>query len=232
MELVEELFEGTIPDAEVQALKAVIGRLKSVYRFKGSKHEISTPNSVYDHIQGLVRLIDELFKDLPIQASEYRVTLLRMAYMHDAGEVYGELAVLDNVLDPESNSVINKEEQEYLNFCDAMLGSENSNPPELSSKLMDWYKLSTNYTCTPKHYLHNTFKLLDLIEGCQYYIVNAKNPEYVPTEHITRYQKYYLGELGKLTSRFSMNNYINELNLKVVDTALKTYKEYLDLMYL
>ena len=263
MELFNSVFEGVVYGDEKRALGALYLSLKDIYRFKGSKHEISTPNSVYDHAEGLVRLIGEVFKDLPIHLSEYKVKLLRMAYLHDMGEVFGELSVLDNVLDTKTKGIANKSELEYIFFCEAIrsfislpnfsnlihedrrmlsniiygnyeFGSKvkdfKSYNLEVSSELLYWYCISANYNTPVPHYLNKTFKMLDLIEGCQYYIANAQNPEYVPSEHIDRYQKHYTDELGALIAEPNYTFEVGTIKLKVIAIAIKTYRDYLELM--
>lgn len=109
-----ELFDNTLTAKEAKSLNLLIDGLKDVYRFQGSKHAISKPNSVYDHIQGLVSLIDEIFKDLPIVYSPIRVELLKAAYLHDAGEIFGELSVLDSILDINTSSNLRGETKDCL----------------------------------------------------------------------------------------------------------------------
>lgn len=109
-----ELFDNVLTTRESKSLALLIDGLKDVYRFQGSKHAISKPNSVYDHIQGLVSLIDELFKDLPIDYSPIRIELEKAAYLHDAGEIFGELSVLDSILDTNTSSNLRGETKDCL----------------------------------------------------------------------------------------------------------------------
>jgi 5'-deoxynucleotidase YfbR-like HD superfamily hydrolase len=233
----------------------LIDNLKTVYRFEGSKHQISKPNSVYDHIQGLESIIKELCKDQPDICAD----LLTVAYLHDAGEIFGELSVLDCVLD--KNLGYDKEDIEYQLFIHAMeiLQTEGKNgvvsilakrlPITQALRYKDFNRLETLISegsdrvkvskevkalylraTSNDNLLYKLFKPIDLIEGCMYYTANAKDPKKVPVEFVDRYLKYYLSEMGKLNEYKFLDVNINMIKFRIINLMVATLAEYQKLM--
>lgn len=265
-----ELFEG-LQDDELESLELMLDGLSSVYRFIGSKHEVSKTNSVLDHINGLSDMIEELFDKLPIAVSPARVDLLRAAYLHDAGEFFGELAVLDNILDTSKTPAVFggelKESIETTLFCQAIGFLKDQIRNKCSRKeifiktekareavadylssskrvgIVDYCSplLSAKYNVSSKllyYYLHHTcnpdtkalFKLLDLAEGCKFYVNNALNPQNVPKEHKDRYIRYYVTEINKLLKHNFIDRNLEIVRLGVLRVATDIFNDYLKLM--
>lgn len=250
-------FKYRLDKREFEALRDLIVSLKDVYRFIGSKHEVIRPNSVLDHVVGLESLILGIFTTCPYDligsTSELRDTLLTYAYLHDAGECFGELSVLDSVLDKNSKPCFDKEELEYIFFTTAIdwfkkdpfydirdhrqmvhiSKAEGTSkyyscmkPSYISPSLDTLYKAST----TDNNPEFKLFKLLDLVEGCEYYINNASDPSRVPEEHKTRYLSYYIDQVRKLINYDVDADVYNYVKSRIIDKAVTTQVRYMNLM--
>jgi hypothetical protein len=95
---------------QTEAMALIMLSLKDVSRF-GGDHHITVNNSVYDHIQGLIKIIMTEFPE-----GELRQDLLMRAVFHDAGELAGEIDTLSANLEGNGIDKDLKEEFEGLVF--------------------------------------------------------------------------------------------------------------------
>lgn len=224
-------IKGQVSDNLYKTICLMAKALGNVYRFSGKYTRVSRPNSVQDHILSLYTLIDEVFAGMPPEYDFIRTDMYMRATLHDAGEILGELNVLEYQVQSKGLSKEDKKECEQIIFeyfltqaYKCVLHGENENAfMSLIKRVKDsinqctratgdfkravhalkassyLYDMVPEIADTKKYYEHiendisyagKLFKALDLIDGNEYYINNAENPEKVPQELHTRVEGY------------------------------------------
>lgn len=93
-----------------EAIKLIVDNLDDVERFGDNPH-IVVKNTVREHIQGLIALINELDIDEALRAD-----LSMRALLHDAGELGGEISTVTAVLNAEAPTKAQKDDFELSVF--------------------------------------------------------------------------------------------------------------------